>query len=457
MIPRLPKGFSHPMTIGEGSFSSVYRARQRILDRWVAVKILHEKNGARRVELLNEARNQAQMSISCIPGVYDAFIKGQQLFIVMEWIKGSSLQALLEHGIPDPADRSALSSSIIAALAGLHQLGYAHRDIKPANILVTPDADVYLVDFGFSKKVGEGGQSMIGAIKGTPAYMAPEMWRGEGNIDFMRADLFALGKVLRELAPGPEWESVIAALSASDPKARPGSAAKVREQCLPLFQTRISPEWKTSIGQATSRQFSQRLLQAAKQLLFAKRGEEAYWLLAECLSEDPDCAEAFRLIDNYKGRSKGKRRSRWLMAAAAAFAFLLSVSAAFVIGKRLERVGRFPAITADADAGILLLPAHGRGKKSPGKPGKFREPGGIGGKLAGVLFLEGADACDTISLDAHGLLAPLPSGGLPLEPGEHSLSCLDGMGDILYREKIALLPFQRKILRIRLQKPKKET
>jgi len=56
MIPRIPKGFSHPMTIGEGSFSSVYRVRQKILDRWVAVKILHEKDRERRLELLNEAR-----------------------------------------------------------------------------------------------------------------------------------------------------------------------------------------------------------------------------------------------------------------------------------------------------------------------------------------------------------------------------------------------------------------
>ena len=172
------------MTIGEGSFSSVYRARQKILDRWVAVKVLHERDAARRIELLNEARNQARMSVACIPTVYDAFIKGQQLFIVMEWVKGASLQSLLEAGIPEESDRRVLCASVVAALAGLHNSGFAHRDVKPANILVTPESGVYLVDFGFSKQVGEGGQSIVGVVKGHSGLHGPGALAGRRRRGF---------------------------------------------------------------------------------------------------------------------------------------------------------------------------------------------------------------------------------------------------------------------------------
>jgi len=111
----------------------------------------------------------------------------------MEWIKGASLQSLLEKGIPGQSDRAALAASIVAALAGLHTLGFAHRDIKPANILVTPDAGIFLVDFGFSKKVGEGDRSVIGMVKGTPAYMAPEIWQGRGNVRFHESGSVRIG------------------------------------------------------------------------------------------------------------------------------------------------------------------------------------------------------------------------------------------------------------------------
>ncbi len=97
MIPRLPKGFSHPMVIGAGSFSSVYRARQRALDRWVAIKILPEKNPVIRQTLLKEAQVQAQLNAPCIPAVYDAFEWDQQVCIVMQWIKGISLKTILDE------------------------------------------------------------------------------------------------------------------------------------------------------------------------------------------------------------------------------------------------------------------------------------------------------------------------------------------------------------------------
>lgn len=450
------------MTIGEGSFSSVYRARQKILDRWVAVKVLHERDAARRIELLNEARNQARMSVACIPAVYDAFIKGQQLFIVMEWVKGASLQSLLESGIPEESDRRVLCASIVAALAGLHQLGFAHRDVKPANILVTPESGVYLVDFGFSKKVGEGAQSIVGLVKGTPAYMAPELWQGGGGVDFMKSDLYSLGKVLRELAPGAEWEPLIEPLLSARQTDRPASAGELLERIRPLPAVRATPLWKAAIVRMSSIQLSQRLLQASKQLLFARRTEEAYWLLAECLQEDPDNPEALRLIDSFPDLSKEKRRKRLGFAAAGSLLFLAALAASFHFGRQAGRDSRFfVAGGREAAAGQLLLPSHSGSRKSRGVPARFTELRGGGSRLNGMLFLEGMDACGKVLLDTRNPVAPARSDeggkGFPLEPGEHILACVDGRGNTVYRERITMLPFQRKIVRIPAAFPGKGT
>jgi serine/threonine protein kinase len=457
VIPGLPKGFSHPMTIGEGSFSSVFRARQKILDRWVAIKILHEKDASRRLELLSEARNQAQMRIACIPAVYDAFSKGQRIFIVMEWIKGASLQAILEKGIADRRDREALAASMVAALAGLHSLGFAHRDFKPANVLVSGDAGVHLVDFGFSRHIGEGGRSVAGVVRGTPAYMAPEIWQGRGGPDYRKADLFALGKVLKELDLGPPWAPLIAPLLSADPGNRPASAADVLEACAALPAPRATPGWKAEIAALSSGLLSQRLLHAAKHLLFARRSEEAYWLLAECLQEDPDNAEALRLIENFPVHARDKSRKRWMLAAASAAVFGLALSAAFHSGKRSEREARLPSLGDRGSAKALLLPAPDRARPSGRAPAKFREFAPAGGGLAGLLFVEGAEACDSLFLDARRLRLPLRSDGISVASGEHTLVCRDRNGALASRERISMLPFQRKLVRIHPKPSKRES
>lgn len=137
MIPRLPRGFSHPMRIGEGAFASVYRVRQQTLDRWVAVKIVAERNRARRGQLLREARTQARIKSECIPQIYDAFEWNNNVCIVMQWIRGIPLSALIESPLSGQ-ERFDLTGGFLQALASLHSLGFAHRDLKPANILISP-------------------------------------------------------------------------------------------------------------------------------------------------------------------------------------------------------------------------------------------------------------------------------------------------------------------------------
>lgn len=446
MIPRLPKGFTHPMTIGEGAFSSVYRARQKVLDRWVAVKVLREKDPALRARLLEEARTQAGLALPCIPAVYDAFARGQNVWIVMEWIKGASLQALLARGIPAAADRAALAGALVASLAELHRRGYAHRDLKPANILVSLNESVYLVDFGFAKKVGEGGMSIAGAVKGTPAYMAPEVWRGDPGADLMRADLYSLGRVLAELNPGQPWKVLADRLLSPDPAARPDTAAVLWETWRSLPAAGHSSEWKDRLGGLAAQSLSKLLLAAARGLLLARRREEAYWLLAECLQEDPDNPEALQLMETYpKASGAWRHRRLWVSGAAATAA--CAVAIAFLAGRETAKHPgtRMPA--AEESARALLLPE--RGLARAGAPEvRFRDLQSAPGRIAATVFLDTESGCDSLRVDDVTWPAGAAARGLPVRPGTHAFACVASGGRTSAPERASLLPFQRKILRL---------
>jgi serine/threonine protein kinase len=443
VIPRLPKGFTHPMAIGEGSFSSVYRARQQVLDRWVAVKILHEKDAELRRKLLDEARTQARLSLPCIPAIYDAFSRGPRVFLVMEWIKGVSLRTLLERGALRPSDRAALASSLVAALAELHKRGFAHRDIKPANILVSTAESAYLVDFGFAKQVGEGGRSIAGVVKGTPAYMAPEVWRGDGSADLMRADLYSLGRVLAELDPGPPWSGLAAPLLAVDPARRPGSAAAFWEAWHALPSPAPSPAFAPAIAGLASEALSRLLFKASQQLLMARRRDEAYWLLAEALQEDPDYQDALKLMEAFPKPQRGLMRNRKAWAAGAAVGAAAALALGYFAGREAERHERIRPAAVEEETRALLLPGR------PGSLGsvdaRFLDLPGAAGRLAGTVFLAPASACDSVLVDGKARPAAVLEHGLPLAPGEHAFACAGAERP----ERVSLLPFQRKILRLK--------
>lgn len=442
MIPRLPKGFTHPMAIGEGSFSAVYRARQQVLDRWVAVKVLHEKDPVLRHKMLEEARTQARLSMPGVPAIYDAFSRGPQVFLVMEWIKGVSLQALLGRGLPHPADRAALAAALVAALAELHRRGFAHRDLKPANVLITPGLSACLVDFGFAKKVGEGAMSMAGVVKGTPAYMAPEIWRGDPGADLMRADLYSLGRILAELDPGPPWKELAAPLLAAEPSGRPASAAEFWERWNALPPAAPAPGFPAALAALAGENLSRRLLKAARELLAARRRDEAYWLLAECLEEDPEYADALKLMEAFPRQPRGLLRNRQAWYAGAAGAALAALAAGYLAGREAERRERVRPSAPSEVTRTLLLP----GRPQRGAAGAFRflEPGGRAGRIAGIVFAAGGVPCDSIRVDGRPYPAAALSAGLPLQPGEHEIACAAAPR----AEKFGLLPFQRKALRL---------
>ncbi len=335
IIPDLPKEFSHPVCVGVGAFGSVYRVKQSALDRLVAVKIIKETDAVVRGKLLREARIQARIDAKCIPQVYDAFEwKRKNVFIVMQWIKGVSLSKLLETDLSTP-ERFSIAEAFLTSLAELHSLNFAHRDLKPDNILLSCCGKAFLVDFGFTKDVLNGDISLSMNIKGTPAYMAPELWaNGGGDMDHVRADLFSAGRILAQIIGDPHSD-LLDMFMKQDPRKRPEHGAAA----LCLWKERVKEfnldtSWRERVVELANSHISRRLLFSAKQLMYNGRFNEGYLHLVECLEFDSENREALDAIHDFS-RVKKNHRFKYLVSRIASVlvvVFFLILS--FIAGKR---------------------------------------------------------------------------------------------------------------------------
>ena len=184
--------------IGRGGMAVVYRARDQLLDRDVAIKVVHRTDLGEqdRERLLREARLAARLNHPNIVSVHDAGQVDGTPYIVMELVEGRSLY----DGKPDGLeDTIAIASQLCRALAHAHAMGIVHRDLKPENILRTADGAVKLTDFGLALSVASR-ISRDGIIVGTVYYLAPEQVQGL-ELDG-RTDLYALGVLLYEWTTG---------------------------------------------------------------------------------------------------------------------------------------------------------------------------------------------------------------------------------------------------------------
>jgi serine/threonine-protein kinase len=188
--------------VGTGGMSSVYRARDRLLERYVALKVMHPHyaDDAEYVERFrHEARSVAQLSHPHIVTVIDRGEDDGQQFIVFEYVDGENLKQFVERTGPLPTRRAVeLALEIADALAFAHEHGLVHRDVKPQNVLLTPDGDAKVTDFGIARSLDvEHGMTQTGTVLGTSNYLSPEQASGKATTP--STDVYSLGVVLYEL------------------------------------------------------------------------------------------------------------------------------------------------------------------------------------------------------------------------------------------------------------------
>ena len=244
--------------IGSGGYSEVWAGHDAVLDRPVAVKLLHAEH-ASHAETLHRFRSEAQLSAQLsdanIARVYDFKDAGSEgkPYLVMEFVDGPTLAQILRSGPLPAAQAMDILAQAAAGLQAAHSAGLVHRDIKPSNIMVAPGNVVKITDFGLSHTLASAPITRTGMVAGTPGYLAPE--RSAGVRATAASDLYGLGVVGYECVagaapfegtpievvlahrdcqfppvppgtPGPVAD-LIADLTAKDPADRPASAGAV--------------------------------------------------------------------------------------------------------------------------------------------------------------------------------------------------------------------------------------
>ncbi|UCE49614.1 MAG: serine/threonine protein kinase [Phycisphaerales bacterium] len=195
--------------LGQGGMGAVYKARQKQLDRLVALKILPPqiaRDEAFAERFTREARSLARLNHPRIVSVHDfGHTDAGLYYFIMEFVDGTDLRRVIQAGELSPAEALAIVPQICEALQYAHEQGMVHRDIKPENILLDKKGQVRIADFGLAKLLDQPATpyslTQAGQRMGTPHYMAPEQIEHPNAVDH-RADIFSLGVVFYEMLTG---------------------------------------------------------------------------------------------------------------------------------------------------------------------------------------------------------------------------------------------------------------
>jgi serine/threonine protein kinase len=271
--------------LGSGGMATVWWARDEVLGRDVAVKVLRPQFAADPDFLARferEARHAARLSHPHLVTVFDCGVDGQMPFIVMELVAGPTLRQVLDEVGWLPAGEAVrIAAAVCEALEVAHAAGVVHRDIKPANIVLADGGEVKVLDFGIARADDGRGATRTQAVLGTAAYLSPE--QASGQQAGPQSDLYALGCVLFEMLtgtppfsadttvglayqqvhddPGPpsarrpglpgRLDQITARLLAKDPAGRPASAAAARAGLLATFNPDATARLTPVAGELT--------------------------------------------------------------------------------------------------------------------------------------------------------------------------------------------------------------
>jgi serine/threonine-protein kinase len=358
--------------------SRVYRAWDRTLDREVAVKLLHPHlagEAESRLRFSREARAVAKLRHPNILEIFDfSGEPTQPAYIVTEFIHGETLRSFAERaGFALPSLAALCAHALAEALEHAHALGIVHRDLKPENVMVGPDGQLKLMDFGIARFVDQGERmTMTGALIGSPAHMAPELI--EGKEADARSDLFSLGTLLYWMMTGslpfqaPNTTAVlkkildadyrdprllnravsdslaecVQSLLKRDPKDRPESARAVRlalEAALaedgldqPAENLRNYLKDPRGTQQRFRTDLKTRLLTQARESLAERRYPRVLKLADRLLALEPDEPEARALV---RAVSERERRRRQLLRLGKIGASLLVLAVLAFAGEQL--------------------------------------------------------------------------------------------------------------------------
>ncbi|MFZ0141675.1 MAG: Stk1 family PASTA domain-containing Ser/Thr kinase [Aeromicrobium sp.] len=195
--------------IARGGMASVFKATDQRLGREVAVKVMHHGLGdeatfTHRFE--REAHAAAQLNHRHVVSVFDQGTDGEITYLVMEYVPGRTLRDLMRDETPmKPSRALELLSQVLVALSAAHAAHLIHRDIKPENVLITPEGDVKVADFGLARAVSAATTATGGTLIGTVSYLAPEIVVNEGAD--ARSDVYACGAMLYEMLTGEKPHS----------------------------------------------------------------------------------------------------------------------------------------------------------------------------------------------------------------------------------------------------------
>ena len=268
--------------LGEGAFGEVYRARDTVLNRTVALKRIRLDRLAERdcldelrARFLREAQVAAQLRHTGIVTIYDVVSLQDTSFIVMEYVEGKTLQqGLASRKVLRLSETIHILSQVAEALHHAHLRKVVHRDIKPANILISPSGLVKVADFGIAKGESSRDLTLAGSLLGTPDYMSPEQARG--RVVEGRSDLFSLGCIMYECLSGTK---PFAAESITDVLFR-----IVKEEPVPIDREErgLPAEAQTVLSRALAKDPSKRFssghefAQALRSIPGAESGEQVF-------------------------------------------------------------------------------------------------------------------------------------------------------------------------------------